>query len=98
MDRINGVNPPRRLLRNDFIDGYDSRTETGINSFDMIELTPIIDETKSVDTCSTTTNLSINNPTVGVLIWRQCQLAVIVSAYMVKIYVIFWCTWKLKTE
>ena len=68
LDRINGVNPPRRLLRNDFIDGCDNRTQDCISSSDMIELSPIKDETKSVDTCSTTTNISTKDPSYGVLI------------------------------
>merc|ERR1712226_750072 len=68
LDRINGVNPPRRLLRNNFIDGCDNRTQDCISSSDMIELSPIKDETKSVDTCSTTTNVSIKDPSYGVLI------------------------------
>ena len=67
LDRINGVNPPRRLLRNDFIDGCDN-TKSCINTSDMIELSPIVDETKSMDTCSTTTNVSIKDASFGVLI------------------------------
>ena len=68
LDRINGVNPPRRLLRNDFIDGCDNKTENYINASNMIELSPIVDETKSMDTCSTTTNVSIKDVSFGVLI------------------------------
>ena len=30
LDRINGVNPPRRLLRNNFMDGYDRNTDRTI--------------------------------------------------------------------
>ena len=67
LDRINGVNPPRRLLRNNFIDGCDN-TKSNINTSDMIELSPIVDETKSMDTCSTTTNVSIKDVSLGVLI------------------------------
>merc|ERR1712038_1963797 len=42
LDRINGVNPPRRLLRNDFIDGCDNK-QNYINTSDVIELSPIVD-------------------------------------------------------
>ena len=68
LDRINQVTPPRRLLRNDFTDGYESRTKTCNSTLDMIELTPIQDESRSVDTCSTTTNGSIKGPYYDVLI------------------------------
>ena len=67
LDRINGVNPPRRLLRNDFIDGCDSERQDCNNGSDMIELSPIKDETRSVDTCSTTTNISTKEPSYVVV-------------------------------
>ena len=70
LDRINGVNPPRRLLRNVFIDGCDIERQDCNNVTDMIELSPIKDETKSVDTCSTTTNVSTKEPSYVVVIWK----------------------------
>ena len=36
----------------------------------MIELSPIKDETKSVDTCSTTTNVSTKEPSFVVVMWK----------------------------
>ena len=66
LDKIAQVNPPRRLLRNDFT---DSLTETcNGERLDMIELTPIKDESRSVDTCSTNTTGSIKAPSYDVLI------------------------------
>ena len=50
------------------MDGYDQHTETCNTTLDMIELSPIKDETKSVDTCSTTTSVSIKETSYGVLI------------------------------
>ena len=58
------------------MDGYDRHTDRTIandmafnTTLDMIELSPIKDETKSVDTCSTTTSVSIKEQSYGVLIW-----------------------------
>lgn len=51
------------------MDGYDRNTENYNNTLDMIELSPIKDETQSVDTCSTTTSVSIKDTSYGVLIW-----------------------------
>ena len=68
LDRINRISPPRRLLRNDSTDGYNMRQDPCNSTTDMIELTAIRDDSKSVDTCSTTTNSSIKDPYYGVLI------------------------------
>ena len=68
LDRINRISPPRRLLRNDSTDGYNMRQDPRNSTLDMIELTAIRDDNKSVDTCSTTTNSSIKDPYYGVLI------------------------------
>ena len=68
LDRINRISPPRRLLRNDSTDGYNMRQDPCNSTIDMIELTAIRDDSKSVDTCSTTTNSSIKDSYYGVLI------------------------------
>ena len=68
LDRINRVSPPRRLLRNDSTDGYNMHKDPCHSTSDMIELNAIRDDSKSVDTCSTTTNASIKDPYYGVLI------------------------------
>ena len=59
LDKLSGVNPPRRLLRNDSIDGKENHPINENISIEMTEFKTLkADRQDSVETSSTTTNAS----------------------------------------
>ena len=60
IDKINRVTPPRRLLKNDEIDGKENQAINGNNGMEMTEIHDLSrDRHESVETSSTTTNVSV---------------------------------------
>ena len=59
LDKLSGVNPPRRLLRNDSIDGKENHPTNESIAIEMTEFKTLnADRQESVETSSTTTNAS----------------------------------------